>query len=102
MKLLEVSYDDDGVRHYWRDGEEVSEIEWMRQHPQMNIGDANHGRNSQNSGQLGSLTGNQGGNGGPDAKEQVRQGIRLQREAAKAQREGSSGDELGQRGEAAE
>jgi len=35
MNLLEVKYDEDGSRHYLRDGIEVTEDEWMQQHPHM-------------------------------------------------------------------
>lgn len=33
MNLLEVTYDDDGTIHYWRDKVEVPEDEWKQQHP---------------------------------------------------------------------
>lgn len=52
MKLLTVEYDpEDGSRHYFSDGEEISETQWMQQHPHMRGNES--GRNIVGGGQLG-------------------------------------------------
>ena len=38
MNLLEVKYDEDGTKRFFRDGEEISEDVWLQSHPHMRKG----------------------------------------------------------------
>lgn len=86
MNLLEVRYDDDGNRHYWRDGEEISESEWMQQHPHMRKGKSSGRDRGSDSGDVGDgderLSASQQAE--EQRKEQVRQGIRNERAKSRA------------------
>jgi hypothetical protein len=86
--------DDDGTRHYWRGDVEVTESEWMQQHPHM--------RKGNDSGRAGITDGDNGDDGEvsaerSEAKGEGEQGNRQRAaaRAAKAQRAGSADHELG-------
>lgn len=109
MNVLTVDYDDDGNRHYYRDGVEVEEAVYMTQHPHMKTpkGNRNGRAGSSDGGQLGVSDSGIGAvaaaaqvNEQPDdVKAQVRQGIRDQRKQARAEAgdsAGPSGDGVGQ------
>jgi hypothetical protein len=91
MNLLEVTYNDDGTRRYWRDGVEVSEQEWMLQHPHMKWeGSSSGGQRDSDGGRFGQRERSVGtvkakGKGDDDAPVK----------RAKTQREGRPGDGVG-------
>lgn len=108
MNVLTVDYDDDGNRHYYRDGVEVEEAVYMTQHPHMKTpkGNRNGRAGSSDGGQLGVSDSGIGAvaaaaqvNEQPDdVKAQVRQGIRDQRRqqgTGGSGGTGSSGDGVG-------
>lgn len=109
MNVLTVDYDDEGVRHYYRDGEEISEKAYMTQHPGMPTPKGNtDGRDgSTDSGSVG--TGESGVSaiqsaievqGDEQRAEEISEGIRRQRAKVRAsQRAGNPGDGVGQRGQ---
>jgi hypothetical protein len=106
MNLMEVKYDEDGNRLYFRDGIEVTEDEWMQQHPHMkgkNSGrerDSDSGRVGRSDEQVGATAESSPG----EVIEQDKfQALRNQRAAQRlkvgvpqGERAGRGGDELGQ------
>lgn len=107
--ILTVEYDEEGNRHYFRDGEEVEEATFLTQHPRMKTPKGNHyGRaGSSGSGRVGSgdpavsaiSAAAQVNEQGDDVKAQVRQGIREQRKrqgTGGGGGTGSAGDGMGQ------
>lgn len=88
---LYVSYDADGVAHHYVNDDEVPKDVWLQQHPHLRKGKFSGGNSD--SGRGG--TGDDASSADDEAKEQVRQGIREQRQQAKAERARGSGYELG-------
>jgi hypothetical protein len=76
---LYITQDKDGTRHFWRGDDEVTEDQWMQQHPHMK-GKVNGRDGSSDSGNLG-IDGECSGADGPDAEvaEQVRRKERFKR-----------------------
>lgn len=101
MNTLTVDYDDEGNRHYYRDGVEVEEAVYMTQHPHMKTpkGNRNGRAGSSDSGRVGVSDDGLGAiaaaaqvnEQGDDVKAQVRQGIRDQRKQARAGQGGGAG-----------
>lgn len=102
MNLMTVEYDENGNRLYFRDGIEVTEDEWMQQHPHMKGKISGRERDS-DSGRFGRGDEPVGAAVEPSTGEDKFQALREQRKAQRlkvgvpqGERAGSSGDELGQ------
>lgn len=109
MNTLTVEYDEEGNRHYYRDGVEVEEAVYMTQHPHMKTpsrgnrygraGSSDGGRVGVGDDGIGALgAAAQVSEQPDDVKSQIRQGIRDQR---KQQGTGGSGG-AGQAGDGVE
>lgn len=94
---LYVTYDEAGDKHFHINDEEVTEDEWTQQHPHLKKGNDSGRNGSSDSGNVAVGDGSVVAEGNPES--QVRQGIRDERDKAKAQRSGSPGDDVGQRQE---
>lgn len=92
MNLLEVRYEEDGTRRFYRDGEEVSEDVWRQQHP--------HLREGKDSGRARITDGDNGDAGQVSAERSEAQSSqgrqRAKDRAAQAERARRSDHELGQ------
>src|SRR5689334_17557239 len=99
MNTLTVEYDEEGNRHYFRDGEEISEKAYLTQHPGMPTPKGNtDGRDGSTDSASGFGTGESSVSAEQSAAEEVRKGIRRVREESRqGQRAGNASDAVGQR-----